>query len=172
MSASVALRPATVADRALLDGLMQFYIYDFSEFARNPADFRFNEKGAFAGYPHLDQYFTESNCWPLLISVDADVAGFVLINQHSHRTGGAIERNMAEFFVGRPFRRHGVATAAFHQLLALHPGRWEIAAALRNTPAVAFWSRAIATAPHVKDIEQTEGDGEHWTGPIWGFRAY
>jgi predicted acetyltransferase len=172
VSASIALRPATIADHALLEGLMQFYIYDFSEFARDPADFRFNEKGTFPAYPHLDQYFTEPNCWPLLISVDDDVAGFALINQHSHRTGGAIERNMAEFFVGRPFRRNGVATTAFHQVLAIHPGRWEIAAALRNAPAIAFWPRAIASAPNVEDIAQTEGDGDHWSGPIWSFRAF
>ena len=150
---------------------MTRYIYDFSEFALNPADFRFSKSGAFAGYPHLDRYFIESNCWPLLISVDCDVAGFALINQHSHLTGGAIERNMAEFFVGRPFRRNGVATTAFHHLLAMHRGRWEIAAARCNVPAIAFWRRAIATAPNVEDIERTEGDGTHWTGPIWSFRA-
>ncbi|MFT3728710.1 MAG: GNAT family N-acetyltransferase [Terricaulis sp.] len=150
---------------------MQFYIYDFSEFARNPEDFRFNARGAFEPYPYLDQYFTDPNCWPLLISADGAVAGFALVNQHSHLSGGAVERNMGEFFVGRPFRRNGVATAAFHQVLALHPGQWEVAVALKNAPARNFWPRAVAAAPRVSDIAQREGDGEHWTGPIWTFRA-
>jgi len=144
---------------------------NFSEFARNSAEYRFNERGAFKPYPYLDQYFSEANCWPLLIYVDDAVAGFALVNQHSYMTGGHIERNMGEFFVARPFRRHGVATAAFHKVLELHPGRWEVAVALRNAPARNFWPRAIASAPKVSDIGQVDGDGEHWTGPIWTFTA-
>ena len=168
---SVTLRPAVAEDHRLLAGLMQFYIYDFSEFARNPADFRFNASGAFAPYPQLDRYFDAPNHWPLLIYADADIAGFALINQHSHRTGGHVERNMAEFFIGRPFRRNGIATLAFHRILELHPGAWEIAVALRNAPARVFWPRAIAAAPNVTELEQSDGDGVHWTGPIWSFRA-
>ena len=151
---SVTLRPATAEDRALIEALMQFY-----------------ETGAFRPYPHLVDYFDAADRWPLLIFVEDHIAGFALINQHSHLTGGHVERNMGEFFVGRPFRRHGVATEAFHQVVALHPGAWEVAVAVRNAPARAFWSRAIAAAPNVSDVEQTEGDGEHWTGPIWTFRA-
>lgn len=168
---SVALRPATSADHALLDGLMQFYMYDFSEFARNPADFRFNARGGFEPYPRLADYFGAKDRWPLLIYVGDDVAGFALINQRSHLTGGEVERNVAEFFIGRPFRRNGVATRAFHKLLRLHPGSWEVAVAARNAPALSFWSRAIPTAPNVRDVRETNGDGEHWTGPIWCFRA-
>jgi predicted acetyltransferase len=169
---AVTLRAATDADRALLEGLMQFYIYDFSEFARNAEDFRFNAHGGFEPYPHLDQYFIDAKCWPLLIYADGAVAGFALVNQHSHLTGGAIERNMGEFFVGRPFRRSGVATAAFHKVLELHPGQWEVAVALKNAPARNFWPRAIAAAPRVAGIEQREGDGQHWIGPIWSFTAH
>jgi predicted acetyltransferase len=171
-SPSVTLRPATTADRALIESLMQFYTYDFSEFARNPDDFRFNEKGTFEPYPYLDQYFSDPNCWPLLIYSLDTIAGFALVNQHSHLTGGAVERNMGEFFVGRPFRRNGVATAAFHKVLELHPGQWEVAVALKNAPARNFWPRAIAAAPNVSDIEQVDGDGEHWIGPIWSFKAH
>jgi predicted acetyltransferase len=155
----------------MLAGLMQFYIYDFSEFARRREDFQFNAVGAFEPYPELDRYFDEPNYWPLLIYVDNAVAGFALLNQHSHLTGAAIERNMSEFFVARPFRRSGVATAAFHNILKLHPGRWEVAAALKNAPARHFWPRAIAAAPNVSRIAQAEGDGRHWTGPIWSFEA-
>lgn len=170
-AAAVAPRPALVSDRALLERLMQFYMYDFSEFARDPSDFRFDASGALAPYPNLDAYFVNPACWPVLIYLGADIAGFALINQHSHRTGGVVERNMAEFFIGRPFRRSGIATAAFHRLLEMHPGAWEIAAALRNAPARAFWPRAIAAAPNVTGLTQTEGDGLHWSGPIWSFHA-
>jgi predicted acetyltransferase len=149
---------------------MQFYIYDFSEFARRREDFRFNAVGAFKPYP-LDRYFSEPDCWPLLIYADGAVAGFALVNQHSHLTGAAIERNMGEFFVARPFRRSGVATAAFHSILKLQPGRWEVAVALTNAPARRFWPRAIAAAPNVARIAQIDGDGRLWTGPIWSFEA-
>jgi len=159
-------------ERAMIEGLLQFYMYDFSEFARDPAVFRFNSSGAFAPYPLLDQYFTAPNCWPLLIYADDAVAGFALVNQHSHRTGGEVERNMGEFFVARPFRRRGVATAALHRILDLHPGQWEVAVALKNAPARDFWPRAIAASPRVGDLKETVGDGKNWTGPIWTFKAH
>ncbi len=97
--------------------------------------------------------------------------GFALLNQHSHRDGGHVDRNMAEFFVARKHRRHGVASEAVRLVLAAYPGRWEVAVVARNAHAQDFWPRAIAAAPNVSDLVRHEGDGEHWRGPIWGFLA-
>ena len=118
----------------------------------------------------MDAYWTDPDRWPLLIRVNGEAAGFALINTHSHH-GGQVERNMGEFWVARKHRRGGVGAEALRQILALHPGRWEVAIAERNLAARAFWPRAIAAAPNVRELRETAGDGEHWIGPIWTFEA-
>lgn len=165
----VSVTPAGEADRSLIEGLFQFYIYDFSEMEPAGSDaLSFNDAGRFDPYPYLPEYWSAADRWPLLIRVDGRLAGFVLINTLSHR-GGAVERNMAEFFVARKYRGNSVAAEALHQVLALHPGRWEVAVVARNARALAFWPRAIAAAPRVRDIERLERDDAHWKGPIWTF---
>lgn len=167
--AEVDVDPARKEERPLLEGLFQFYAYDFSEFS-DGAEFEFDETGRIPIDPRLGLYWTEAERWPLLIRVGGRVAGFALINTLSHQ-GGRIERNMAEFFIARRFRRNGIATAAAHVILRDYPGEWEIAVAARNAAALAFWPRAIVSARNVSDVVQLEGDGEHWRGPIWSFVA-
>lgn len=165
----IAVTPATEADRALIAGLMQFYVYDFSEMHPGELErFAVEPDGLFGPYPGLDSYRGEDGRWPLVIRRGGAPIGFVLINQVSHRDGSFVERNMAEFFVMRQHRRGGLATEALRQVLALHPGRWEAAVLARNTGALAFWPRALA-ACGVGDLVAVQGDGVHWTGPIWTF---
>jgi predicted acetyltransferase len=167
----VSVTPAAKVERPLVEALFQFYAYDFSEMEpTGSADFEFNAQGRFDDYTYMADYWRDANRWPLLIRLDGRLAGFALVNARSHR-GGSVERNMAEFFVARKFRREGVATEAVRQILALHPGRWEVAVVERNAAAKAFWPRAIAAAPTVRDLERVEGDGVHWMGPIWTFRS-
>jgi predicted acetyltransferase len=163
---------ANMADRPLIDGLSQFYIYDFSEMEPpHSKHLEFDARGGFGPLPGLDAYWLETDAYALLIHVDDRPAGFALINAHSHLTGGGVERNMGEFFVARKHRRRGVAREAVRQVLAAYPGRWEIAVAERNTAAKYFWPQAIAAAPNVSDLVRHQGDGEHWRGPIWSFVA-
>jgi predicted acetyltransferase len=167
----VEVAPAAEAERRLIENLFQFYAYDFSEMEpADSADFEFDERGRFSDYSFMDDYWREADRWPLLIRLDGRLAGFALINTHSHQ-GGRVERNMGEFFVARKFRRGGVASAAVKQILVLYPGRWEVAVVERNTAAKAFWPRAIAGAPSVRELTRIEGDGAHWRGPIWTFRS-
>ena len=168
----VTVTLAAPADLPLLEGLFQFYIYDFSEMEPpGSANFEVDALGRFDPYPGLDGYWTTDGFHPLLIRVDGHAAGFALVNTHSHRDGAEVERNMGEFFVLRKHRRSGVATEAVRQVLALCPGRWEIAVVERNMAAKTFWPRAIAAAPGVSGLARVEGDGEHWRGPIWCFDA-
>ena len=171
-AAAVSVDVARAAEQPLLEGLMQFYFYDFSEMEPDgSADMEFNAEGRFEPYQHLPDYWREAGRVPLIIRRGGDAVGFALLNQHSHWDGGQVERNMAECFVARKHRRHGVASAAVRQILSAFPGRWEVAVVARNTGALAFWPRAIAACPNVSELVRHEGDGAHWTGPIWGFLA-
>ena len=167
----VVVRPASALEQGRIEGLMQFYIYDWSEMEPPGSEaLEVDGAGRFAAYPDLADFWRKSDRWPYLIEVRAQTAGFALLDTHSHLTGGQIERNMAEFFVLRKHRRRGVALEALHQILGLHPGRWEVAIAERNMAAKAFWRKAIESAPGVKDLHLAQGDGENWRGPIWCFR--
>lgn len=170
--ARFTLTVATPDERPLIEGLMQFYIYDFSEMEPpGGAGFELDETGRFAPYPHLDRYWSEPDRIPLILRVGGHPAGFALINSHSHRDDGYVQQSMGEFFLARKHRGAGLADRALHQILARWPGRWEIAIAQRNARALAFWPRAIKAAPNVSQIEEIQGDGTHWTGPIWTFVA-
>ena len=167
----LSVTPATLEEKALIDGLAQFYIYDFSEMGPSTTNFPLNALGRFNPLPGFDDFWRREGWHALVIRSGDEIAGFALLNDHSHLTGREVEHNMGEFFVARGFRRHGVATAAVRQLLADYPGHWEVAVAERNTAARAFWPKAIAAAPNVSNIVQHQGDGQHWRGPIWSFDA-
>lgn len=164
----VVVRPAEAAERPLIEGLMQFYIYDFSELepAGSPR-FDLGRDGRFEDYP-LDSYWRDEGHWPLLVEVDGKAAGFALVNRGSHR-GAVNDAHMGEFFVMRKYRQGGVGTEALRQVFAMHPGVWEAAVVERNAAAKAFWPRAIAVCGG-RDVVCHQGDGVQWTGPIWSFR--
>lgn len=172
MSAGVTVDLAKPTEQPLLAGMMQFYFYDFSEMEGDGApDMEFTAEGRFADYVYLPEYWREPGRTPLIIRRVGKPVGFALLSRHSHLSGGEIERNMAEFFVARKHRRHGVASEAVRLILRDYPGQWEVAVVARNPAAQAFWPRAIAAAPNVTELVRHEGDGQHWTGPIWSFLA-
>jgi len=160
---------ATPDQRALIAGLFQFYVYDFSEFqpADSP-DFELNAEGRYEPYPYLDQYWADEACTPLLIKVGERVVGFALINAFAH-SGGVVDHSMAEFFVLRKYRRGGVGAAVVGEILRRLPGRWEIAIAARNKPALAFWPRTVGALHYVRELTTLEMDGPLWRGPILRF---
>ena len=162
---------ARADQRPLIEGLLRFYLYDFSEMEPvGSDDLELDESGGFGPYPDLGGYWSGPDRVPLLIRVANHPAGFALLNTLSHR-GGRVQRNMAEFFIGRKHRRQGVAREAVRQILSLYPGRWEVAVVARNAAAQAFWPRAIGAAPNVTSLLRVEGDGARWRGPIWTFLA-
>ena len=172
IQAALVVRPARPDERPLIEGMAQLYIYDFSEFEPSGSDrIDLQPDGSFGPLPHMDSYWTAPDRAVLLFEVDGAPAGFALLNTFSRWDDGYVEHGMGEFFVMRKYRRQGIATAALHRLLALYPGEWEAAVIGPNLPAQAFWRRAIASAPGVHDIERRDGDGVHWTGPIWRFRV-
>ena len=168
----MTLELVSASNRALIDGLSQFYIYDFSELDPiGSTVFSFTEHGAFSPLPDIDDYWGKDGAYALVIRFDGRAAGFVLINTLSHRNGQTVERNMGEFFVARQYRRSGIATEVLRLVLERYPGDWEVAVAERNSAAKAFWRCAIAAAPNVSGLVRIEGDGEQWCGPIWCFSA-
>ncbi len=148
----VQVRLARPDERALIEGLLQFYFHDFSElYPGITADWELDGAGRYGAYPYLDSYWRDADRRPFLIEADGRAAGFALINAHSHR-GEAIDHAVAEFFVLRQYRRSGVGLRAARSIFANHPGRWELAIAAVNAAARAFWPKAVLDTPGVREL--------------------
>jgi predicted acetyltransferase len=160
---------ASEAERPLIEAMFQYYVYDFSEMGPPDSDdFDLGADATFGRYDHMEAYWREASRIPLLIRWRGKLAGFALVNDDSH-SGLPVDRNMGEFFVMRKYRRAGVASAAVREILTRYPGRWEAAIMARNKAAQAFWPRAVAATPGVRDLTTLQGDGVEWTGPILRF---
>lgn len=153
-------------ERAALENLMQLYVHDFSEQWSDQARGEVGPDGRFESYP-LDAYWTEPERVPLLIRRGGHLAGFALLNTHSH-SGRAIDRSVAEFFILRKHRRGGVGLAAAQAILARYPGVWEAAVARRNTGALPFWRKVAASFAEAEEIDVVSDD---WNGPVLRFRV-
>jgi predicted acetyltransferase len=165
----VEITPASEAERPMIEGMFQYYIYDFSELEPPDSDeFELEADGRFGPYEPMEAYWREASRIPLVIRRRGRPVGFALINAFSH-AGLPVDRNMGEFFVMRKHRRGGVASAAVREILTRYPGRWEVAVMERNTGARAFWPIAVAATPGVRGLTTLQGDGVNWTGPILSF---
>lgn len=71
----------------------------------------------------------------------------------------------------RKHRRKGVGEAAAHALFASAWGVWEAAVVRRNTGALAFWRRAVARYPGVRDIVEEDRRDAQWDGAVLRFRV-
>jgi len=131
---------ATSEQESILANLLQLYAHDFSEFF----DLKLGPDGRFS-YDELPLYWRESNRHPFLIKVDGNLAGFALVKRESEVSGDKNIWDVAEFFVVRGYRRHGIGTAAAHKLWRQFPGRWEVRVMQINDSARYFWAHAIQT---------------------------
>jgi len=129
----VELVPAARDQLPVIDNLIQLYAHDFSEFQ----EIQLDANGRFQ-YTPLPLYWTEPTHHPFLVKADGKLAGFVLVKQE------AGVWDMAEFFIVRGCRRHGIGTTVAHQVWRRFPGPWEVRVMEANQGAVAFWERAIS----------------------------
>ena len=89
-------------------------------------------------YPYLDLYWSDPGCrWPFWLKLDDTKVGLALVRRD------VAGMQMAEFFVARQYRRHGVGLGAARRLIARFPGPWRITQRESNRPAVAFWHRVL-----------------------------
>lgn len=123
--------------RQIISNLLQFYIYDFSEYTEHDLE----PSGLFGIYPDLERYWNDETRFPYIIKLEEKWVGFVFV-----RLIVAGERNyfsIAEFFIMRKYRRRGIGKKVAEQVLDLHRGNWEIFQMESNSSAQAFWRSVI-----------------------------
>jgi len=155
---------ASIHDAATLTNLFQYYVYDMS----NLVDEELGADGRFVLRP-LDAYWSDRWRHPHLVRVDGNLAGFALVQQRSRMTGDDRTWDVAEFFVMRKYRRHGVGSAIATRLFDAFRGPWEVRELEKNHAAIAFWRRVISVYTN-GDFQETLVDDERWRGPVQSFR--
>jgi len=133
---SIELHAAQRDELETLENLMQFYMYDFSEWL----PLKLGGHGFFHIQP-LQDYWRNPATRPYLIKVDGELAGFVTVDDSTHLPGA--QYNIGYLFVTRRFRGQGVATFVVSTLLSQLPGQWQIFHIDANPPARRFWARVI-----------------------------
>ena len=150
---NVTVELAPIEQKSILRNLLQLYIYDFSEFA----GFDLDEHGFF-GYGRLDFYWIEEGRFPFLVRVDDQLAGFVFIRTEDLETSPRI--SIAEFFVMRKYRRHGIGERVAREMFDRFPGHWSFHVDLRNKAGLPFWRKIVDQITHGQFTERP-GDTEH-----------
>ena len=146
------------SEKSILRQLVELYNYDFSEY--DQADV--NAHGLY-GYKYLDHYWTEESRHPFFITVDGQLAGFVLVNDHCYVLEDAGARSVAEFFVMRKYRRKGVGQVVAGEVFAKFPGKWEVMQHGANLPSIHFWEKVVGKYTDNR-FEKHAVSTEEWDG--------
>ena len=153
MTVSVRDARYTEGDRLWIQSVYRDYLDDLA-----PGTGTFPALGE-VGHREPDQlfrWFGDPNSFPLIILRSAAPVGFALVVRSGRSAappgpgGGsqqrlAVDYRMAEFFITRAMRRLGIGATAVRLIFSRFAGRWEITESLRNTNAVSFWRRVVAS---------------------------
>jgi len=123
--------------KGIIRNLLQFYIYDFSEFVKCDVE----EDGLFGAYPHLEDYWRETNRFPYVIKQNDKYVGFVFVRMIESEARNYF--SIAEFFIMKKYRKEGIGKAVAKQIFNLHKGQWEVYQLESNKPAQIFWNKVI-----------------------------
>ncbi len=131
---SVVVRPATAADRPTVERLWLMFRHDMSE-----TDGQLPGPDGTFRADRLRAASTDADWAPYPLLSGDRPAGFAFVRDLSGRV-----RVLNSFFVVRGGRRRGIGLRAVREIVARHPGRWEVAFQDANQAAVRFWRRVAA----------------------------
>lgn len=154
---NIEVREATLAEKPILRQLLELYEYDMSEFEGREIG-----PHGFYGYRYLDHYWTEPDRHPYLIFVQAQIAGFALVNRHG--VSGEGRWSVAEFFVLKKYRRQGVGEFAAMHIFDLWRGLWEVTQLGAHPASHMFWRKVIGKYTGGQ-YEERQAGGEAGSGP-------
>jgi predicted acetyltransferase len=135
---NIEILETTLADRPLLSNLIQFYLYDFSEFA----DFPIEPDGRYSD-DDLDGCWVDPWRFTFVLKVEEELAGFAIVDDLRAISQDEPVIDMGEFFVMRKFRRQGIGSRFAIDLFERFIGKWRVRQIEENTDALAFWRKVI-----------------------------
>lgn len=125
-----------------LHNLMQFYIYEFSQYIPT---ITLEENGAYKPF-QLNSFWSNPNHHPFFIKKEEELIGFALVESAAE----AEPNTILEFFIIRKYAGNGYGKIAATEIFKMFPGKWQVSQIEKNESAKAFWRKTISTF--------TEGD--------------
>ena len=154
---SVELSRANGKELESIENLMQFYMYDISEFL----PLQISENGFFTIQSKVS-YWEKSTTFPFLIWVDGEIAGFVTVDDETHSPDS--QYSIGYFFVSRRFRGRGIGATVVSKLMNQLPGKWQIFHVTSNIAATSFWAKTISRLTNAAfTVEAVVEDGYECT---------
>ena len=150
-SSPMGIYLAPAREKHVIENLLQFYLYDFTEFL----DIEMNRQGRYDPYPDLGDFWKyRDEKYPFIITYNNTPAGFALVERLFDSGEG--EFYMTEFFIAKRYRRTGLGTWAAYQLFDRLKGRWKVTQVSTNKPAQAFWRKIIGAYTNYKYEERID----------------
>jgi predicted acetyltransferase len=150
---TVEVRVASNDEQAVTMTLLDQYLRELRHFREFPVG-----ATTAAGYPYLQDYWSEPDRFPFTLWSNDELAGFALIRRIRDEHGWVM--HLAEFFIQPQYRRQGIGQTAAVALWQQFPGRWELQVMKGNRPAIEFWRNCIqaqAQVWHVEEIITNDG---------------
>jgi predicted acetyltransferase len=92
----------------------------------------------------LASWFADPGAQILTVLRDNQPAGFALVRVRAPASvGGIPEYTMADYFIARQWRRHGVGRAGVRLIFDRYAGPWHVMEYTRNPGAVSFWRQVV-----------------------------
>lgn len=137
----------------VIQNMARFYAYDLSKSCGfyQLFDWSFPENGLYEAHD-MSKYWNP-DCYPFMIRVDDELAGFVLINKMGSIP--SIDWNMGEFFIVGKFQGKGIGRQVAFEVFNKFPGQWEVMQMPPNLPAIKFWKKVIAEYSNNQFVETT-----------------
>lgn len=157
MTVSVRDARDTTADRLWIQSVYRDYLDDLAPGSGVTGTFPALGEIGHREPDQLFRWFGDPNSFPIIILRSTEPVGFALVVRAATGIGSgaragaasppraAIDYRMAEFFITRAKRRLGIGATAVRLIFSRFAGRWEITEYLRNTDAVSFWRRVVAS---------------------------
>ena len=118
-----------------------YYVYDMSEYVGGQPGWGFPDTGAYE-CDDFRPYFEQVQATPFFIQVEGELAGFAVVDRRGSTPDA--DFNMAQFFIVRKFKGHGVGADAARQCFKRFSGTWDVMVIPENLGAHAFWQSTIA----------------------------
>ncbi|MGV3465892.1 MAG: GNAT family N-acetyltransferase [Heyndrickxia sp.] len=126
--------PIKVEEKHILKNIYPLYLHDLSPY--NGEDI--NQDGLY-DIDFLDLFWKEEGLLPYFIKKEEKMIGFILVQNGKYGPPTGEDFYISEFFILRKYRRSGVGTSAFKELIESKPGTYLLGQLPSNLPAIKFW---------------------------------
>lgn len=124
-------------EEVVLHNLMQFYIYEFSQYIPTIS---LEENGSYSPFD-LKHFWSSPTHYPFFIKRENELIGFALVESATEFKPNTI----LEFFIIRKYSGNGYGKLAAHKIFSMFPGKWSVTQIEKNEPAKVFWRKTIST---------------------------